>query len=492
MNYDLKDIYEKYQEGSLYRAAVKHLQEMQNINSNNVSDADKHILFAHAGIAGIGYGKSALEKEKVERIINKQWTQLQKLLKAIKDSNDTTIEKKMEALAEFLKEEKGNALNLLTRRMVITMRPTELFGILNIDDLKILYDQLPKLGIVKAFEWKTEKTDKQWYDNNKALYQTVKSQLIKSGINVDEYILCCMGWYLKQVLLNNLKLQTLLKNNHNLVLTGAPGTGKTYMAKKLAEQIIMDKDVPGEKIKHYYQLVQFHPSYDYTDFVEGLRPTQDDKGNISFQRKDGEFKTFCHGALKEPEKDFVFIIDEINRGELSKIFGELFFAIDPGYRGDKEKVKTQYQNLITEDTDPFKEGFYVPKNVYIIGTMNDIDRSVESMDFAIRRRFAWYEVTWDATFDNILASVLANGLKDNNLTKNIRSHFEKLNELIAKELGTEFCIGGSYLCKLMNYQDKDEPIRCLWEYHIKEVIKEYLRGNPELDIKTFEKAFIYG
>jgi hypothetical protein len=90
---------------------------------------------------------------------------------------------------------------------------------------------------------------------------------------------------------------------------------------------------------------------------------------------------------------YIFIIDEINRGELSKIFGELFFSIDPGYRGKKEmRVQTQYQNLITDDTDPFKDGFYVPQNVYIIGTMNDIDRSIESMDFAIRRRFAWVEV----------------------------------------------------------------------------------------------------
>ncbi|WP_305155979.1 AAA family ATPase [uncultured Duncaniella sp.] len=91
-------------------------------------------------------------------------------------------------------------------------------------------------------------------------------------------------------------------------------------------------------------------------------------------------------------KPFVFIIDEINRGEISKIFGELFFSIDPGYRGKKGKVKTQYQNLITDKSDPFYDGFFVPDNVYLIGTMNDIDRSVESIDFAMRRRFAWQEI----------------------------------------------------------------------------------------------------
>jgi len=404
----------------------------------------------------------------------------------------------------------------------------------------------------------------------------------------------------------------LLMQNRNLILTGAPGTGKTYLAKQIASEI-------GK-----YKFVQFHPSYDYTDFVEGLRPMQDENGNIGFERKDGVFKEFCIKALKNlkdsekdiatlnydeiikkyflefiendiqssiekggygikglkgeeispvvyvelkgndrfnykinskqnnqytnrenlnsliecykniiiknydkithkmlseytsgytsstygilksfydkynekieqeknnitvqkvEKKDFVFIIDEINRGEISKIFGELFFSVDSGYRGEKGKVQTQYANLI-EDGDEFKDGFYIPENVYIIGTMNDIDRSVESMDFAMRRRFAWKEIKAEDTQETILNDL--GDLKDetikrmNNLNKVIRNKETNLSEA--------YCIGAAYFKKIKDYEG---DFNKLWENHLEGLLFEYTRGmqNQETILKELKNAY---
>lgn len=273
----------------------------------------------------------------------------------------------------------------------------------------------------------------------------------------------------------------LLKENHNIVLTGAPGTGKTFMAKAIAEEMGCGKDEMC--------FVQFHPSYDYTDFVEGLRPISDGKGGIGFERKDGIFKVFCKRAILNSSdsmmnhiacKPFVFIIDEINRGEISKIFGELFFSVDPGYRGEKGKVKTQYQNLIPE-SDVFADGFYVPDNVYIIGTMNDIDRSVESMDFAMRRRFTWKEVMPTETQSMLDTLPCADEAK---------KAMKRLNEEIAdtEGLGTAYMIGPSYFLKLGNYGG---DFKRLWDMNIEPLLKEYLRGFRKADetLRKFNEAY---
>lgn len=382
----------------------------------------------------------------------------------------------------------------------------------------------------------------------------------------------------------------LLKESKNLVLTGAPGTGKTFMAQAIAKEMGCGKEEMC--------FVQFHPSYDYTDFVEGLRPIMMSEGQMGFERKDGLFKEFCKKAIKnlidsaksienlskelswenklqqfiddsidndtkfklsngseftideikgrniiahndsnpktplipinadeiielltndvslnivrdirtyfnrkfgtQPDsyafiitkairemkyktqvisankierKPFVFIIDEINRGEASKIFGELFYAIDPGYRGKKDiRVKTQYQNLVPE-TDVFAEGFYIPENVFILGTMNDIDRSIESMDFAMRRRFTWKEIKPEDTqsmLDTLECATMA------------KSVMARLNNEISKieGLGPAYQVGPSYFLKL---GDNGGNFEKLWDMNIEPLLREYSRGFRKSD-----------
>ncbi len=453
------------------------------------------------------------------------------------------------------------------------------------------------------------------------------------------------------------KYVQLLEANKNLILTGAPGTGKTFMAKEIAKELILSKVLPFHDlrndieyinlgllkkecngiIKHHCLMVQFHPSYDYADFVEGLRPFKVDN-ELGFERQDGVFKNFCKCSLKHflyksknngtifssnyPSTDYgssiyedcynaaikeirtngflylkgiqhsdfsverglmcnknnyvdnahtshylfseltywmdndyekgcfcnefpsespsqaniekiinewrpfkeepligkmaqkissdddvkvmaefysilfdwiveyakhnyekvylptVFIIDEINRGEISKIFGELFYSIDPGYRGEKGRVQTLYQNMI-DDNDVFKEGFFVPENVYIIGTMNDIDRSVESMDFAIRRRFAFAEVKAEDSYKNMIAE--SNDFTDDE-KKEIEQRMKALNKAILNSelrLGEAYQIGAAYFRKYLYYKENgmEQAFEMLWNYHLKGLLFEYLRGN---------------
>ena len=213
---------------------------------------------------------------------------------------------------------------------------------------------------------------------------------------------------------------------------------------------------------------------DIREFFTRKWRTQQDSYTIVLYKKIKNMKTVksADSISKTERKDFIFIIDEINRGEMSKIFGELFFSIDPGYRGKDGLIKTQYQNLV-EEGDIFYDGFYVPENIYIIGTMNDIDRSVESMDFAFRRRFTFVEIKANENL-GMLDEL------DDSIRETARQKLLSLNEAISKieGLSSAYHIGGAYFLKLKELCNDFEK---LWKYHLEGLLREYLRGMENSD-----------
>ncbi len=403
---------------------------------------------------------------------------------------------------------------------------------------------------------------------------------------------------------------SMLLESKNLIFRGAPGTGKSYLAKEIAADIVSDgyyddcKSLTDEQ-RQQVEFVQFHPSYDYSDFVEGLRPCINDDGSMGFELQDGIFMQFVNRARKNYEnslkskeiiekevsvqdammdffseiefgkdtfktvsgneftitsvderyinlsipgnamvntlslnvseiqqmleadtkfskvkditaffgkkfatqqysynfalyneimkkkgkrkkvihqeelKKYVFIIDEINRGEISKIFGELFFAIDPGYRGRDGEVATQYSNLHANPT----EKFYIPENVYIIGTMNDIDRSVDSFDFAMRRRFRFVEIKADERLE------MLESLEDEALKNEAIQRMTALNQAIidVEDLNRNYQIGASYFLKLKTLSFDE-----LWTDYLEPLLQEYVRGMYDEEERMIQFAEAYG
>lgn len=263
--------------------------------------------------------------------------------------------------------------------------------------------------------------------------------------------------FLNEVYMDEENYETLIdliRMKKNVILQGAPGVGKTFAAKRLAYSMM------GEKNQDRVMMVQFHQSYTYEDFIEGFRPSNSGNG---FEIKKGSFYNFCKKAADDLDNEYFFIIDEINRGNLSKIFGELFMLIENDKRGNSLQ-------LLYSD-----EKFFVPNNVYIIGMMNTADRSLAMLDYALRRRFAFFEMKPGFNTEGFREYRMA---LENQKFNNLIDCVEKLNNIIASDesLGDGFCVGHSYFCNIKNISEK--TLSNIVEYELIPLLKEYWFDEP--------------
>ncbi|QQT67629.1 MULTISPECIES: AAA family ATPase [Acinetobacter] len=279
-------------------------------------------------------------------------------------------------------------------------------------------------------------------------------------------------------------------NNPNVILYGPPGTGKTFSVKSSLDFVCQ-----GDTSR--YEVLQFHPSFTYEDFIEGIKPKGVSKdGNIRFELVNGIFKNFCIKAKKHPEKDFYFVVDEINRANLSMVFGETLSLLEKDYRHDTENknlIRTQYsaliEDLIKED-NKFKDLAYeidnnevkfgVPKNVFFIGMMNDVDKSIDAFDLALRRRFKW--IRKDCDYE-VIEEETRFKVKDqfNNIGQYVKA-CEKLNDYISKDLGLgkSYEFGHSFFMKISDIAKRKDitnnNVEVLFNLYLRPTLKEYLRA----------------
>lgn len=273
---------------------------------------------------------------------------------------------------------------------------------------------------------------------------------VKERYSVDDFL---SEVFIPSKCYNHLKSQLLRKKN--IVLQGAPGVGKTFCAKRLAYSIM------GEKDEERIAFVQFHQNYSYEDFVEGYRPHED-----GFLLQKGIFYNFCNLAKSNPDKEYFFIIDEINRGNLSKIFGELLMLIEKGYRG--EEITLAYSG----------DRFYVPENIYLIGMMNTADRSLAMIDYALRRRFSFFNLK--PAFQSELFLDKCRKLQNEKYNRLV-DEIMRLNKAIETDdsLGEGFEIGHSYLCFNNENEVTDEWLHSVVNYDIIPMLQEYWFDSRE-------------
>lgn len=260
----------------------------------------------------------------------------------------------------------------------------------------------------------------------------------------------------------------LLKFKKNLILQGPPGTGKSFIAKRLAYALI------GEKDDNRIASIQFHQSFSYEDFIQGYRPKKDSSG---FHLQDGVFYSFCQKAKQDSSRPYIFVIDEINRGNLSKIFGEVMLLIESDKRGEDWAVKLTY-------SDENDKSFYIPDNVYILGMMNTADRSLAMVDYALRRRFAFKDIT--PGFDNLIfEQVLSSKQVAQDIIRQIRFNIAELNKSIEKsvDLGSGFLIGHSFFVPSENIKNSKDWYNRIIKNEIAPLLKEYWFDRKKSEVE---------
>lgn len=271
------------------------------------------------------------------------------------------------------------------------------------------------------------------------------------------------------------RMKEILQSKKNLILQGPPGVGKTFIARKLAYVLM------GEKADARITSVQFHQSYSYEDFVGGLRPDVSDDQQLIFTPQDGTFLKLCDKARDDSDNKYVMLIDEVNRGNLSRVFGELLMLIEADKRTEDNAIELQHQRNThgdadnNDDDDGKADKFFVPENVYIIGTMNLADRSLTGMNIAMRRRFGF--VALEPQFDK---GVFKNWLSDktnmsNDMQTRIHNKMSALNNAIAGDvsLGKNYAVGHSFFCPSEEVTDWEEWYTRVVDYEIRPLLEEY-------------------